>query len=218
MDTTHTHTAEEKSRHSEEERLNRLGCWECKTVMTLLRSKHRNVQYERMTGVLRPSKQKPNMKCSRNELNRIFDYHHVPISMTTIPCDFTPSQRPCSSPSESFAVVRRSRDKSMSRHKSRNRGPQLRMEELLCIKKELIAIKSQIDELLGSLEQMDPQSQEPSGDCVAYSPLHGSVSSVDGSSCSPPPLRTDLETHSPQTADSCDEDRQHVSQSDLFYM
>lgn len=44
---------------------------------------------------------------------------------------------------------------------------------------------------------------------VAYSPLHGSVSSVDGSSGDSPPLKTDRE--SPQTADSSDEDRQHVN-------
>lgn len=94
------------------------------------------------------------------------------------------------------------------------------MEELLCIKKELTMIKSQIDELLDNLERMDPQSQESSGRGVAHSPLHGSVSSVDGSSGDSPPLKTDRETQSPQTADSSDEDREHVNgyESHLLYM
>ncbi|XP_051975759.1 RNA-binding Raly-like protein isoform X2 [Xyrauchen texanus] len=187
-----------------------------------------------MTGVLRPTKQKPSMKRSRNEPyrdkyskngcyqdgyhDRVFDYHHVPISVTTIPCDFTPTQRPCSSSSASSTAMRRSKDKPTSRHKSRNRETQLRLEELLCIKKELTVIKSQIDELLDSLEQMNPQSQELSG-CVGYSPLHGSVSSVDGSSCSAPLLSTDRKTHSPPTSESSDEDRHHVNdESDLYYM
>ncbi len=39
----------------------------------------------------------------------------------------------------------------------------VRMEELVCIKKELTVIKSQIDELLDCLERMDPQSQELAG-------------------------------------------------------
>ncbi len=46
---------------------------------------------------------------------------------------------------------------------------------------------------------------------MAFSTLHGSVSSADDSSGSSPPLRTDRDTQSPQTADSSDEDRQHVS-------
>lgn len=94
------------------------------------------------------------------------------------------------------------------------------MEELLCIKKELTLIKSQIDELLDNLEQMDPQSKELSGGDVVYSPLHGSVNSVDGSSHDSPPLKTDRETQSPPTSDSSDEDRQHVHdyESSLLYM
>ncbi|XP_048014673.1 RNA-binding Raly-like protein isoform X2 [Megalobrama amblycephala] len=173
-----------------------------------------------MTGVLRSSKQRPGMKRPRNEPYRVFDYQHVPISVTTIPCDFTPFGRTCSSPSSSSAALRQSREKPQSKHKSRSRGNQLRMEELMCIKKELTVIKSQIDELLDSLEQMDSQNQELSGDGVAFSPLHGSVSSADDSSGSSPPSRTDRETQSPQTADSSDEDRQHVSDNepDLFYM
>ncbi len=45
----------------------------------------------------------------------------------------------------------------------------VRMEELMCIKKELTVIKSQIDELLDSLERMDPQSQELSGKTLILS-------------------------------------------------
>ncbi|XP_043084681.1 RNA-binding Raly-like protein isoform X2 [Puntigrus tetrazona] len=148
-----------------------------------------------------------------NHRNRVFDYQHVP----TIPCDFASFRGTCSSPSSSSAALRQSRGKPQSRHRSRSRGIQLRMEELMCIKKELTVIKSQIDELLDSLERMDPQSRELSGDGVAFSPLHGSVSSADDSSGSSPPLRTDRDT---QTADSGDEDRQHVSyyESDLLYM
>ncbi|XP_067292141.1 uncharacterized protein si:dkey-234i14.2 isoform X2 [Pseudorasbora parva] len=142
-----------------------------------------------MTGVLRSSKQRPGMKRPRNEPYRVFDYQHVPI-----PCDFGPFGRPCSSPSSSSAALRQSREKPHSKHKSRSRRTQLGMEELMCIKKELSVIKSQIDELLASLEQMDPQA----GDGVLFSPLHGSVSSADDSS----PSRTDTETRSPQTADS----------------
>ncbi|XP_050954995.1 RNA-binding Raly-like protein isoform X1 [Labeo rohita] len=190
--------------------------------MTLLRSQHRSLQckYESMTGVLRPSKQRAGMKRPRNEPYRVFDYQHVPTSVTSIPCDFASFRRTCSSPSSSPAALRQSRGKPQSRHKSRSRGTQLRMEELMCIKKELTVIKSQIDELLDSLERMDPQSQELSGDGVAFSPLHGSVSSADDSSGSSPPLRTDRDTQSPQTADSSDEDRQHVNyyESDLLYM
>nr|XP_055047864.1 RNA-binding Raly-like protein [Misgurnus anguillicaudatus] len=180
--------------------------------MNLFGSKHHSVQYESMTGVLRLTKHKPGVKGSRSEPYRVFDYQHVPISMT-IPCDFTPFQAPCSSPPS--APLRKSRAKPQSRHKSRSRGTQLRMEELLCIKKELTLIKSQIDELLDSLERMDPQSKELSGGDVVYSPLHGSVNSVDGSS-----LKTDRETQSPQTSDSSDEDRQHVHdyESSLLYM
>ncbi|XP_016098376.1 RNA-binding Raly-like protein isoform X3 [Sinocyclocheilus grahami] len=160
-----------------------------------------------MTGVLRPSKQRSGMKRPRNEPYRVFDNQHVP----TVPCDFASFRRMCSSPSSSSAALRQSREKPQSRHKSRSRGIQLRMEELMCIKKELTVIKSQIDELLDSLERMDPQSQELAGDGVAFSPLHGSVNSADDSSGSPPPLRTDRDTQSPQTADSSDEDRQHVN-------
>lgn len=47
--------------------------------------------------------------------------------------------------------------------------PAVRMEELVCIKKELTVIKSQIDELLDSLEQMDPQSQEVAGKTLILS-------------------------------------------------
>ncbi|XP_016098374.1 RNA-binding Raly-like protein isoform X2 [Sinocyclocheilus grahami] len=183
-----------------------------------------------MTGVLRPSKQRSGMKRPRNEPYRVFDNQHVP----TVPCDFASFRRMCSSPSSSSAALRQSREKPQSRHKSRSRGIQLRMEELMCIKKELTVIKSQIDELLDSLERMDPQSQELAGktlllsssdapckgDGVAFSPLHGSVNSADDSSGSPPPLRTDRDTQSPQTADSSDEDRQHVNyyESDMLYM
>ncbi|XP_056596416.1 heterogeneous nuclear ribonucleoprotein C isoform X1 [Triplophysa dalaica] len=186
--------------------------------MIPFRGKHHNIQYESMTGVLRPSKQKPGVKRSRGEPYRVFDYQHVPISVTSIPCDFTPFQQPCSSPASTD--LRRSREKPQSRHKSRNRAAQLRMEELLCIKKELTVIKSQIDGLLDNLERMDPERQESSGRGVAYSPLHGSVSSVDGSSGDTPPLKTDEETQSPQTADSSDEDRQHVNgyESHFLYM
>ncbi|XP_039530539.1 uncharacterized protein si:dkey-234i14.2 [Pimephales promelas] len=170
-----------------------------------------------MTGVLRSSKHRPGMKRPRNQPYRVFDYQHVPVSVT---CDFAPFGRTCSSLSPSSADLRQSRDKPQSKHKSRRRGTQLRMEELMCIKKELTVIKSQIDELLDSLEQMDPQNQELCGDSVAFSPLHGSVSSADDSSGSSPPSRTDRETQSPQTAVNSDEYRQHVNdyEPDLFYM
>ncbi|KAK7116977.1 hypothetical protein R3I94_022493 [Phoxinus phoxinus] len=170
-----------------------------------------------MTGVLRSSKQRAGMKRPRNEPYRVFDYQHVPVSVT---CDFAPFGRTCSSPSPSSADLRQRRDKPQSKHKSRSRGTQLRMEELMCIKKELTVIKSQIDELLDSLEQMDPQNQELCGDGVAFSPLHGSVSSADDSSGCSPPSRTGRETQSPQTAGNSDEDRQHVNdyEPDVFYM
>ncbi|KAG1949232.1 hypothetical protein F2P79_012030 [Pimephales promelas] len=141
--------------------------------------RHRSLQYQSMTGVLRSSKHRPGMKRPRNQPYRVFDYQHVPVSVT---CDFAPFGRTCSSLSPSSADLRQSRDKPQSKHKSRRRGTQLRMEELMCIKKELTVIKSQIDELLDSLEQMDPQNQELCGDSVAFSPLHGSVSSADDSS------------------------------------
>ncbi|XP_059392407.1 RNA-binding Raly-like protein isoform X2 [Carassius carassius] len=193
--------------------------------MISLRSQHHSFQShscclsyldESMTGVLRPSKQRSGMKRPRNEPYRVFDYQHV----QTIPCDFASFRRMCSSPSSSSEALQQSREKPQSRHKSRSRGIQLKMEELVCIKKELTVIKSQIDELLDSLERMDPQSQELSGDGVTFSPLHGSVSSVDDSSGSPPPLKTERDTQSPQTADCSDEDRQHVNyyESDLLYM
>ncbi|KAK7122113.1 hypothetical protein R3I93_023050 [Phoxinus phoxinus] len=146
-----------------------------------------------MTGVLRSSKQRAGVKRPRNEPYRVFDYQHVPVSVT---CDFAPFGRTCSSPSPSSADLRQRRDKPQSKHKSRSRGTQLRMEELMCIKKELTVIKSQIDELLDSLEQMDPQNQELCGDGVAFSPLHGSVSSADDSSGCSPPSRTGRETES----------------------
>jgi len=41
----------------------------------------------------------------------------------------------------------------------------------MCIKKELTVIKSQIDELLDSLEQMDPQNQELCGKTLILSSL-----------------------------------------------
>lgn len=41
----------------------------------------------------------------------------------------------------------------------------------MCIKKELTVIKSQIDELLDSLERMDPQSHELSGKTLILSSL-----------------------------------------------
>ncbi|XP_056307953.1 uncharacterized protein si:dkey-234i14.2 isoform X2 [Danio aesculapii] len=165
-----------------------------------------------MTGVLRESKQRL-MKSPRHQPYRVFDYQHVP----SVACDFT-SLRRCSSPSSSSKTLRPRRERPQSRHSSRSSGSQLCLEELMCIRKELTVIKSQIDELLESLERMESQEQQTCEDGVVFSPaaLHGSVSSVDSPGSSSP-LRTDTESQRTHTEE---EDRPHVIEyeSDVFYM
>ncbi|XP_005163273.1 uncharacterized protein si:dkey-234i14.2 isoform X1 [Danio rerio] len=164
-----------------------------------------------MTGVLRDSKHRL-MKSPRHQPYRVFDYQHVPSAAG----DFA-SLRRCSSFSSSSKSLWSSKERAQSRHSTRSTRSQLCLEELVCIRKELTVIKSQIDELLESLERMESQEQQTCEDGVVYSPaLHGSVNSVDSSGSSSP-SRTDRE---PQRTHTEEEDRPDVNEdeSDLFYM
>ncbi|KAL6474401.1 hypothetical protein MHYP_G00179620 [Metynnis hypsauchen] len=124
--------------------------------------------------------------CQKEEFyERGFD-NPAPVSIKIIPSNTSPPKRPRSSSSSSALRCSKQLTKSRSRISySSSRGPHLRMEDLQCIKRELKVIKNQIDGLLNSLEHMDMQNSDAAGGSLPHSPLSSSVSSMEGSSCSP---------------------------------
>ncbi|XP_068580208.1 RNA-binding Raly-like protein isoform X2 [Cebidichthys violaceus] len=97
--------------------------------------------------------------------NRVFDYQRVPSS---VPVDPSPVKRsrPSSSSSSSSSTAalrmksRRASSRSNNKHTS---SSELKMAELLAIKRELTVIKVQIDGLLDCVDKMDRQRKDSSG-------------------------------------------------------
>ncbi|XP_029009958.1 RNA-binding Raly-like protein [Betta splendens] len=133
-----------------------------------------------------------------DDYNRVFDYQRVPSS---VPAEPRPVKRArpssSSSSSSSSAALRMKRSRGSSRSSHTHTSPsgsseaELKMEELLAIKRELTVIKVQIDGLLDCVNKMDkqrkdgserPHSREPS---VSGSPHRGSVSSLERESPEP---------------------------------
>ncbi|XP_036432116.1 uncharacterized protein si:dkey-234i14.2 [Colossoma macropomum] len=204
--------------------------------MTLFKSEHRSLKYSSMAGDLQSCRYKAGVKrcsadgyrdenhlecgCYQEEFyERGFD-HPGPVSIKMIPNNTNPPKRPRSSSSSSSLQCSKQLTKSRSRISySSSRGAHLRMEELQCIKRELKVIKNQIDELLNSLEHMDTQNSDASEGSPPHSPLSSSVSSMEGSSCSP--LRSsrvfrERQSHEPRR--TRDEERRMKHESDFYYI
>ncbi|XP_056272401.1 RNA-binding Raly-like protein isoform X2 [Pseudoliparis swirei] len=103
--------------------------------------------------------------------NRVFDYQRVPSS---VPVDPGPVKRPrpsssSSSSSSSTAAAlrmksRRASSRSINRRaSSSSSSSELKMAELLSIKRELTEVKLQLDGLLACVEQMDRQRKDRTG-------------------------------------------------------
>ncbi|KAL7858087.1 hypothetical protein AOLI_G00181890 [Acnodon oligacanthus] len=201
--------------------------------MTLFKSEHHSLKYSSMAGDLQSCRYRVGVKrcsadgyrdenhveygCQQVEFyERGFD-HPPPVSIKMIPSNTSP---PRSSSSSSALRCSKQLTKSRSRISySSSRGPHLKMEELQCIKRELKVIKNQIDELLNSLEHMETQNSDASGGSLPHSPLSSSVSSMEGSSCSP--LRSSRafrERQSLKPRGTRDEERRMKHESDFYYI
>ncbi|XP_068580209.1 RNA-binding Raly-like protein isoform X3 [Cebidichthys violaceus] len=131
--------------------------------------------------------------------NRVFDYQRVPSS---VPVDPSPVKRsrPSSSSSSSSSTAalrmksRRASSRSNNKHTS---SSELKMAELLAIKRELTVIKVQIDGLLDCVDKMDRQRKD-SSECPhepSVSPHRGSVSSLERESPEPGEASEDEPLH-----------------------
>ncbi|XP_077939194.1 uncharacterized protein LOC144383780 [Gasterosteus aculeatus] len=127
----------------------------------------------------------------RGAPERVLGYQRGPSSVQVDP---GPIRRPHpSSCSSSTGALRKRSPRAASRsgQMPASSTSALKMAEVLCIKKELMEIKVQIDGLLDCVDKMDrqrkdssecPQVREPS---VSFSPHRGSVSSLERESPEP---------------------------------
>ncbi|KAK9516137.1 hypothetical protein VZT92_024091 [Zoarces viviparus] len=132
---------------------------------------------------------------------RVFDYQRVPSS---VPVDPSPVKRPrpssSSSSSSSTAALRMKSRRASSRSNNRHASSsELKMAELLAIKRELTVIKVQIDGLLDCVDKMDRQRKDssacPQGRAPSVSPHRGSVSSLERESPEPGEASEDEPLH-----------------------
>ncbi|XP_032367803.1 RNA-binding Raly-like protein [Etheostoma spectabile] len=136
--------------------------------------------------------------------NRVLDYQRVPSSAPVVYPSPVKRPRPSLSSSSSSATALRMKSNRAASRSNSTRSPsdsKLKMAELLAIKRELTAIKVQIDGLLDCVDKMDRQRKDCS-ECpqgrelsVSDSPHRGSVSSLERESPEPGEASEDEPLH-----------------------